>query len=392
MEPYILSLILISIIFFIFFVIKICQKSTVSELPPGPKAWPIIGNIHQLGDRPHCSVTELSKKYGSIMTLKLGTITTIVISSPEVAREMFLKHDLTFSSRAFPDGATVSNHHKHSMVWLPVGPKWREFRKIAVVQLFTNHRLDSSQGSYDSSSLQEFKDIVWPVLELAGKPNVSDFFPLVRHLDLQGVLRKISVYYKKTLEVFNRIIEKRLRDGITVKDDVLGTLLKLVEDNELSLKDVIHMLMLPYIQAVVKETFRLHPPAPFLIPHKAEKDVQLCGFSIPKDAQIWVYVWSIGRDSSVWPNALSFMPERFMDSEVNFKGRSFELIPFGAGRRMCPGMPLAHRMVHLMLATLLHSFNWKHAHGLCPKDIDVEEKFGLTLQKAQPLQAIPLIR
>ncbi|XP_074263215.1 cytochrome P450 76AD1-like [Silene latifolia] len=492
MEPYTISLILITIIFVIFFIIKICRNSTKSKLPPGPKAWPIIGNIHQLGDRPHRSAAELSKKYGPIMSLKLGTITTVVISSAEVAKEMFIKHDLTFSGRAFPDATRVSNHHKHSMVFLPVGQKWRNLRKIAVVQVFTNHRLDSSEGlrqekvrelvdhvrdccekgqvvflgkaafttslnllsntffsidlgSHDSSSLQEFKDNVWHVLELFGKPNVSDFFPLVRHLDLQGVLRKNSVYYNKVLEVFNRIIEKRLRDGIAVKDDVLGTLLKLVEDNELSLEDVRHMLMdlfgagtdttsstlewamtellrnpekmakaqeeldqiigkntaaiqesdiskLPYIQAVVKETFRLHPPTPLLVPRKAEKDVKLCGFFVPKDAQIWVNVWSMGRDSSVWPNALSFLPERFMESEVDFKGRNFELIPFGAGRRMCPGIPLAHRMVHLMLATLIHSFNWKHAHGLCPKDIDLEENFGLTLQKAQPLQAIPLIR
>ncbi|XP_074321523.1 geraniol 8-hydroxylase-like [Silene latifolia] len=492
MEPYILSLILISTIFIIFFVLKICQKPTTSKLPPGPKAWPIIGNIHQLSNRPHYSVAELSKKYGPIMTLKLGTMTTIVISSPEVAKEMFLKHDFTFSSRSLPDAGRVSNHHKHSMVFLPVGPKWRDLRKIAVVQVFTNHRLDSTQclrqekvrelvdhvrhccekgqvvnlgeaaftttlnllsntffsidlGSHDSSSLLDFKDIVWPLLELTGKPNVSDFFPLIRHLDLQGVLRKMLVYYNKMHQVFNRIIEKRLSDGIALKDDVLGTLLKLVEDNELSLEDVMHMLMdlfiagtdttsntlewamtellrnpeklakaqdeldqiigkntttiqesdiskLPYIQAVVKETLRLHPPAPFLIPHKTEKDVQLCGFSIPKDAQIWVNVWSIGRDSSVWPNALSFLPERFMESEVDFKGRNFELIPFGAGRRICPGMPVAHRMVHLMLATLLHSFNWKHAHGLRPEDIEVDEKFGLTLQKAEPLQAIPLMR
>ncbi|XP_074263214.1 cytochrome P450 76T24-like [Silene latifolia] len=492
MEPHILSLILVTIIFVIFYVIKISRNSTKSKRPPGPKPWPIIGNIHQLGDKPHLSVAELSKKYGPIMSLKLGTMTIIVISSPQVAKEMFLKHDLTFSSRTFPEATRKSNHHKHSMVWLPVGPKWRDLRKIAVVQLFTTQRLDSSQGlrqkkvgelvdhvryccekgkvvsvgkaafttslnllsntifsidlgNHDSSSLQEFKDIISALLELSAKPNVSDFFPLVKYLDLQGISRKGSVYFDKMLGVFDRIIEKRLSDGIAVKDDVLGTLLKLVEDNELSLEDVRHLLMdlfiggtdttsvtlewamtellrnpekmakaqdeldqiigkntaaiqesdiskLPYIQAVVKETFRLHPPGPLLVPHKAEKDVNLCGFFVPKDALIWVNVWSMGRDSSVWPNALSFLPERFLESEVDFKGRNFELLPFGAGRRICPAIPLAYRMVHLMLATLLHSFNWKYAHGLRPEDIEVEEKFGLTLQKADPLQAIPLIR
>ncbi|KAK9742861.1 hypothetical protein RND81_03G201200 [Saponaria officinalis] len=149
---------------------------------------------------------------------------------------------------------------------------------------------------------------------------------------------------------------------------------------------------LSYIQAVVKETLRLHPPAPFLIPHKAEKDVDLCGFLVPKDAQIWVNVWSIGRDPTVWPDPLSFSPERFLENNIDFKGKDFELIPFGAGRRICPGIPMVHPMLHHMLATLLHSFNWKLSPGLSPQDIDVEEKFGITLQKVQPLETIPFTR
>jgi len=111
---------------------------------------------------------------------------------------------------------------------------------------------------------------------------------------------------------------------------------------------------------------------------------------VPKNAQVWVNVWSICRDPGIWENPELFMPERFLEGDIDLKGRNFELIPFGAGRRMCPGMPLAYRMVHLMLATLLHSFNWKLAHGLNPKDVDMEEKFGISLKKVKPLQAIPL--
>jgi len=149
---------------------------------------------------------------------------------------------------------------------------------------------------------------------------------------------------------------------------------------------------LPYIQAIVKETLRLHPPAPFLVPHETTMDVELCGYCVPKNAQVWVNVWSMGRDPSVWHNPDSFVPERFLEIDIDVKGRDIELIPFGTGRRICPGLPLAHRMVHLMLTALLHSFNWKLDHGLNPEDVDVEEKFGITLQKAQPLQAIPLPR
>lgn len=142
----------------------------------------------------------------------------------------------------------------------------------------------------------------------------------------------------------------------------------------------------------MKETYRLHSPVPFLIPHKAEKDVNLRGYFVSKNSQIWVNIWSIGRDPSIWPNPLSFLPERFLDKEVDVKGQNFELIPFGAGRRICPGMPLGLRMGQLVLATLIYSFDWKYNDGATTKEIRMEEKFGITLQKAQSLLAIPIPR
>nr|ALT04746.1 CYP76 [Beta vulgaris] len=481
----------ITLLFIIFtisiFGTKILSKS---KLPPGPTPWPIIGNILELGKLPHQAVDKLSKTYGPILSLKLGSITTIVISSPEIVKEMFLEHDLALSSRPSPDASRVGNHNKFSIVWLPVSPKWRDLRKIATIQLFTTQRLDSSQelrqikvnelvdyvrqccekglpvdvgkagftttlnmlsntffsmdlASHASSNSQEFKDLVWSLLEEGAKPNVSDFFPIVRELDLQGVSKNRRVHMKKLMGIFEEIIDGRLTKLKDVKDDVLSTLLKLVKDEELNLDDVKHMLMdlflagtdttsitlewamtellrnpekmekvqieldkvlgkdsslqesmiskLPYIQAIVKETLRLHPPTPFLIPHKAEKDVLLCNYLVPKNSIIWVNLWSIARSPSVWPNPESFSPERFLEMEIDIKGRDFKLIPFGSGRRMCPGMPLAYRMTHMLLATLLHSFNWKYGEA-SPKDIDMKEKFGLTLQKAQPLQAIPIPR
>lgn len=150
---------------------------------------------------------------------------------------------------------------------------------------------------------------------------------------------------------------------------------------------------LPYLQAVVKETFRMHPTAPFLVPHKAEEEVEIDGFTVPKGAQILVNAWAIGRDPATWADPNTFMPERFLDktkSTIDYKGRDFELIPFGAGRRICPGLPLAHRMVHLVLASLLHSFDWKLQDGMKPQDMDMSDKFGFTLPKAEPLLAIPI--
>ncbi|KAL0429252.1 UNVERIFIED_CONTAM: cytochrome [Sesamum radiatum] len=147
---------------------------------------------------------------------------------------------------------------------------------------------------------------------------------------------------------------------------------------------------LSYLQAVVKETFRLHPTVPLLLPRKAMEDVEINGFIVPQNTQVLVNVWAIGRDSNVWLNPDEFMPERFMETETDFHGQHFELLPFGGGRRICLGLPLAHRMVHLVLATLISNFDWKLEEGLKLEEVDMNEKFGLTLQKAIPLRALPL--
>ena len=146
---------------------------------------------------------------------------------------------------------------------------------------------------------------------------------------------------------------------------------------------------LPYLQAVVKETFRLHPPVPFLVPRKTEMVTEILGYVVPKNAQVLVNVWAIGRDSNIWTDPTSFLPERFLDSEIDVKGQNFQLIPFGAGRRICPGMILGHRIVHFVLASLLHSFDWKLEDGIRSEDMDMTENFGFTLRKAQPLLAVP---
>lgn len=147
---------------------------------------------------------------------------------------------------------------------------------------------------------------------------------------------------------------------------------------------------LPYLQAILKETFRLHPIGPFLIPRQAEMDLEMHGYMIPKGAQLIVNVWAIGRDPNLWDNPNLFSPERFLESEIDFKGRNFELIPFGAGRRICLGMSLAIRLLILMLGLLINCFDWELESGTKPEDIDMDDKFGLSLEKAQPVLAVPI--
>ncbi|KAL0464685.1 UNVERIFIED_CONTAM: cytochrome [Sesamum latifolium] len=286
------------------------------------------------------------------------------------------------------------------------------------------------------------KEVVLGVLGCIGSPNFADYFPILKPADPQGILKQTTIYFRKLLDTFDGIIEERLKSRCG-KDDVLEALIELSQrdDAELNRNDIKHLLAdlllagtdttsgtvewamtelmrqpnkmwrvrdeirnligekgeveesdisrLPYLQAVVKETLRLHPAAPFLLPHKAVSDIEINGYMVPKDTQILVNIWASGRDPCIWPDADSFMPERFLDHDVqiDFRGTNFELIPFGAGRRICPGLPLAHRVVHMMLATLVHNFGWEL--DIKSQEIDMNEKFGFTVQKAIPLKAIP---
>lgn len=146
---------------------------------------------------------------------------------------------------------------------------------------------------------------------------------------------------------------------------------------------------LPYLQAVIKETLRLHPPIPFLVPRRAMKDTDFMGFQIPKNTQVLVNAWAIGRDPDVWEDPLAFKPDRFMDTKIDYKGQHYELIPFGAGRRMCAGVPLAHRVLHLILGSLLHKFDWELDGNVTPETMDMKDNLGVTVRKSEPLLAVP---
>jgi cytochrome P450 len=117
-------------------------------------------------------------------------------------------------------------------------------------------------------------------------------------------------------------------------------------------------------------------------------DVKIIGYTIPKGSRVFINVWAMGRDKETWPEPEKFMPERFLGKTVDLRGGDFDLIPFGGGRRICPGMPLAIRMVHLLLASLLNQFTWRLPAEVERDGVDMAENFGLTLTKAVPLCAI----
>ncbi|XP_047330960.1 geraniol 8-hydroxylase-like [Impatiens glandulifera] len=460
------------------------------RLPPGPFPLPVIGNLLNLGNKPHQSLAKLAETYGPIMSLKLGQMTTIVISSPLLAQEVLQKQDISFSNRFTPDAIRACDEHKLSVVWLPVNDLWRSLRKLAHTHILSARVLDSNQHirrrkveellsyvqkcchegvhvdigraafktamnvlsntlfstdlvDFGGDEAQDFKDLVWNIMLEAGKPNMVDHFSALRGIDPQRIRRRMSLYFSKLLGLIGGLIDKKILTGTNLlrEVDAIDSLLKI---SDLDRKLIEHLCMdifiggtdtssstiewamsellrnptslqnakdelervvgagkqveesdiaeLPYLQAVIKETLRMHPPIPFLIPRQVHKEVELSGYTIPTGAQVLVNVWAIGRNPDHWKSPMEFKPERFIDSKIDVRGQDFELVPFGGGRRVCIGLSLAMRVIPTVLGSLINSFHWKTVGGelLQPKDLDNEEKFGFTLQRANPLLVIPI--
>ncbi|KHG25715.1 7-ethoxycoumarin O-deethylase [Gossypium arboreum] len=409
------------------------RKSSQRKLPPGPWPKPIVGNLFDLGDKPHRSLAKLAQIHGPVMSLKLGSILTIVVSSETTAKEILQKQDLTFCNRTIVDAVRASQHYEVGLPWIPVSPLWRTLRKVCKTHIFASIKLDANeylrqnkiqelianvgesclkgeavnigQVAFDttinllsntvfsmdlvdpnSSIAREFKKTVRGMMDEVGTPNLADFFPFLRKIDPQGVLFVAGTdTTSSTLEWAMAELLQNPQVLLKAKKELNQAIEK---GKPIEESDINH---LPYLQAIIKETFRMHPVVPLLLPRRAGSDAELCGFKVPKGSQVLVNVWAIGRDPSIWKNPNSFMPERFLGSEIDVKGRDFGLIPFGAGRRICPGLPLANRMLHLMLGSLINSFDWKLEGGISPNEINMEEKLAITVQMAEPLQAIPVL-
>ena len=152
-----------------------------------------------------------------------------------------------------------------------------------------------------------------------------------------------------------------------------------------------HLSKLKYLDAVVKETLRVHPPVALLVPHCPSEPSTIGGYRIPKDARVFLNVYTIHRDPQLWKDPLLFQPERFLsgsDAEnINYLGNHFHYLPFGSGRRICPGISLAERISVLALASLLHAFHWKLPNDTV--EVDLSERFGIVVKISKPLFAIP---
>ncbi|KAI3817960.1 hypothetical protein L1987_11762 [Smallanthus sonchifolius] len=295
---------------------------------------------------------------------------------------------------------------------------------------------NDAHGTHDG-----LKESLHKVLELSARVDLGSFYPMLERFDLHGIRSgtmklsdKLSAYWEDIIEerrvqvnssawsseqahsFLDRLLENRFsKDQInqlitelfiagtnTTTSTVIWAMSELVRHQEVmskieeELKKEINsheitsfqLSKLSYLQACIKEVFRLHPPVPLLLPHKAVETCVVMNYTIPKNAKIFVNVWAMGRDSKIWDEPLSFKPERFMDLNLDFKGQVFELIPFGSGRRMCPGLPLGVRSLEFILASLIREFDWALPNDDDPLKLDMNEKFGMALKREMPLKLI----
>ncbi|KAI5677060.1 hypothetical protein M9H77_08010 [Catharanthus roseus] len=468
------------------------KRNTNLELPPGPKQLPIIGNLHQLGGGlAHHVLRNLGKQYGPLMHLKIGELSTIVVSSTEIAKEVFKTHDIHFSNR--PSHILVFkivSYDYKDIVLSQYGKYWRELRKVCNLELLSPNRVQSFRSIREDAVLNMMKSIssndgkvvnlsemilsliygitaraafgVWSkkheefirleseIQRLATTFVLADMFPSIKFLGaLSGLRYKVEKVHKKVDDILEGILKEHRRQNNNMteengKKDLVDVLLNIQKNGDMEtpftdqhIKAIIFDMFsagtltstiavdwamaemmknpsvlkraqdevrnvyngignvdeskldeLKYLQAVIKETLRIHPGTP-IVHRETREECEINGYRIPAKARVMVNAWAISRDPNYWPEPDIFKPERFLGSEVDFKGTHFEYIPFGAGRRICPGISYAIANVQLPLAQLLYHFEWKLPGGMKPEELDMTEILGTAAQRKENLLLIP---
>ncbi|KAK9108272.1 hypothetical protein Syun_024283 [Stephania yunnanensis] len=173
----------------------------------------------------------------------------------------------------------------------------------------------------------------------------------------------------------NRMVMKKAQDEVR---RVVGNNRKIIEED---------IKQMDYLMCVIKETLRLHPVVPTLLPRQSYASTNVGGFEIPSRTWLLINVWAIQRDPGLWTQPEEFIPERFMGKSIDFKGQDFEFIPFGCGRRICLGMSLGVATVEYTMANLLYWFDWELPRNIASKDgeVDMIEEYGLSLRKKTPV-------
>lgn len=475
------------------------SRATKGKLLPGPFPLPIIGNLHMLGKLPHRALAALSMKHGPLMSLRLGSSLTLVVSSPEIAREFLKTHDQVFANKGPSAAAKHLSFNFADIIFSPYRVYWAQMRKLCALELLSSKRLDGFRfirvdevsamirsiinsepykgcrplniketvaslatavicrmaftKKYSDQDSRALNSMVKESLLLLGTFNIGDFIPYLAWMDLQGLNRRMKKLHTTQNQLLEKVIEEHVaQNGANTTHDLVDVLLAASTDKDRefqisrdSMKGILFDILLGgsetaptiiewamsealrnptvmkklqeelesvvgldrmvcesdlpqlvYLQAMVKETLRLHPAGPLLNRRLSAQTCNVLGYEIPKNTRVIVNAWAIGRDPKLWEDAETFKPERFMeriDTEVDTNGgQNFAWLAFGAGRRTCPGRQLGTLLVEFGLAQLFHCFNWKlpldDMNGP-NQEVDMTERFnGITLPQADELWAI----
>ncbi|KAK2969246.1 hypothetical protein RJ640_003480 [Escallonia rubra] len=390
---------LLASLLFMYMVVK-QLKGSKSKLPPGPKVLPLIGNIHQLigSSLPHHALRDLAKKYGPVMHLKLGELTTIIISSPEAAEAALKTHDLSLAQRPLLGAVKAMSYGGFGVVFAPYGEYWRQMRKICTMELLSAKRVRSFRPVREEEVSKFIESIHRSSSNGDSAINLTDkIFQLTSCMTSRAMFGKECKEGNEFVMVVKGASELARTDtSATTTEWAMAELMKNPKVMERAQAEVRQCLNgtkkineediqeLKYLKYVIKETLRLHPPAP-LTPRESMENFQMDKYEIPARARVIFNLWAIARDPKHWPDANCFQPERFYESSIDYKGTNFQYLPFGAGRRMCPGIAFGIANVELQLAQLLYHFDWKLPREMKPEELSMTEAFGASVNRKDPL-------
>ncbi|KAJ7292427.1 hypothetical protein O6H91_19G073300 [Diphasiastrum complanatum] len=457
----------------------------------GPRGWPVIGSLMDMGTLAHRRLAELSKIYEaqSLMALSLGNTRVIISSKPDVAREIL--NSSCFADRPLKQSAQQLLFGR-AIGFAPQGDYWRGLRRVAANHLFTPKRIAADEPSrqrevnlmlqsvakhagvveirpylqraslnnimssvfgrrfeLDNSECGEAEKLQAMVregFELLGAFNWADHLPTLQLFDPQRIHQRCAKLVPRVNAYVQQIIDehRQCSKAHSNKTDFVDVLLSLQGEDKLKDDDMVAVLWemifrgtdttailtewimaelvlhpdiqakaqqeidavvgsrtmvedadivrMPYLQAIVKETLRMHPPGPLLSwARLSTEDLTIAGHHIPKGTTAMVNMWSITHDPSIWANPEAFLPERFFQvgNDIDPRGGDLRLAPFGAGRRVCPGRALALATVHLWLARLLHHYTWLPCEQ---HPVDLTEVLRLSCEMANPLKTQPILR
>lgn len=486
----------------IFFVVPLLFMFLVSRLrrkpyPPGPKGWPVLGNVGIMDQLTHRGLARIAKKYGGIVHLRIGFLHMVAVSSPDIARQVLQVQDNIFSNRPATIAISYLTYDRADMAFAHYGPFWRQMRKLCVMKLFSRKRAESwdsvrdevddmvrqvatnsgssvnigelvfgltrnityraAFGSSSHEGQDDFIKILQEFSKLFGAFNIADFVPWLGWMDPQGLNNRLQKARASLDGFIDSIIDEHMQkkkpndavetdmvdellafysdEAIVTESEDLQNSIKLTRDNikaiimdvmfggtetvasaiewtmaelmrspedlkkvqqELATVVGLHRRVeesdfekLTYLRCCIKEVLRLHPPIPLLL-HETSEAAVVAGYQIPAKSRVMINAWAIGRDKNSWEDPDEFKPARFLKEGVpDFKGSNFEFVPFGSGRRSCPGMQLGLYALEVAVAHLLHCFTWELPDGMKPSELDMDDIFGLTAPLATRLKAVP---